>query len=299
MERTRADTRSGRGSLVTGALAMVAFVAGAHAAGAPVAIDEEVAAAPTVTNVRYVGDRLSVDVVSESLHRVLFEIGRQSGAQLRLEGVGDRQISDRFSDVPLDDALRRLFTSENFTLVYVRERDPGGRGTRSRLAELQVFGDGNEATTIRAAAPTNGTATAPAGVAPGLPSGTMMEQLAQLLERHAAIPVPPGGPLATALGADTASVQHVLATAMQTEDTAVRAEAARLLAGVFDGDPQTRALVGSAETSGVNTDVIAAAVRASGGPHAQDVLREIAINLRSPDLRVRANQILARLRSVE
>jgi hypothetical protein len=49
----------------------------------------------------------------------------------------------------------------------------------------------------------------------------------------------------------------------------------------------------------MDPDAIAAVVRAAGGPHAEEFLGLVARNLKDPAMRVRANQILARMRRLE
>jgi hypothetical protein len=257
---------------------------------------------PTEDVVRHEDDRLTVAVRDMSLHALLREIGRQTHAQVRIEGVADRPVSDRFTRLPLDEALRRLLAEENFTLTYRQQAGPAPGGG-ARLTELQIYGGAGPAGTLGSVpdpGPAGGgevDAEAAAGLVAAGASGSMMEQLSQLLQRHARIEVPADGQLAAALGSEAASVQELVATAMRADDARVRVEAAKVLAGVFDGDPQAGALVSSADAAGMDAGAIAALMRTSGGPHADEFLLQIAMHLRTPALRVRANQILAALRS--
>ncbi len=268
----------------------------------PRAAQAENEAAPARDMIRYEDDRLTVAVRETSLHALLREIGRQTQAQVRIEAVSDRTVSDRFTRLPLHEALRRLLNEENFTLTYSQEagKAPGGGARRT---ELPIYGGGGSVVKLRPApdaeqgAGAGVDAEAAAGLAAAGASGTMMEQLSQLLQRHARIELPGNSRLAAALGSESASVQELVATAMHTDDTQVRAEAAKVLAGVFDGDPQARALVSSADATGMDPGAVAALMRTSGGPHADEFLLQVAMHLRTPALRVRANQILAALRS--
>ena len=79
--------------------------------------------------IKYKDGRLTTDVVDLSLRELLTEIGKQSGAKVRLEGE-DRTVTDRFTALPLDQAVRRLASNRNFSIVYA---------DGARLKEIHVF----------------------------------------------------------------------------------------------------------------------------------------------------------------
>jgi len=295
-----------RGVCVSSGIAW-ALLLGVAAAGSAVAatatIDEPapVTAAGDPTDasteppaLRYQDDRLTADVSHMSVHALLAEIGRQSGARIRMEGVADREVSAHFARLPLADALRRILGEENFTLVY--GRNTGSAAGSARLREIQVFGDGR--TGVTTARLGSGGSPPPAAGAAGDPSiaaGGMMMQLSRVLEKHGEIQLPPGSSLAATLGSERASFHQLVGLAMRDGDRQLRAEAAEVLAGVFDSDPDAHALLAAPGDAALDPEMIASFVRASGGPHAEEFLGDIAQHLRTPALRAKVNQIRARL----
>jgi len=249
----------------------------------------------------YQDDRLTADVSGMSVHAVLLEIGRQSGARVRIEGVADREVSGRFTRLPLPEALRRMLGEENFTLVYGRTSEASGEAGSARLREIQVFGGGGPSVTSQQ--PSSGGQPPPAAGAAEEVSiaagGMMMEQLSRVLEKHGEIQLRPGSSLAATLGSEQASFQQLVGLAMREGDRNLRAEAAEALAGVFDSDPDARALLAAPGDAALDPGVIASFVRASGGPHAEEFLGDMVQHLRTPALRVKVNQIRARLRNVQ
>jgi hypothetical protein len=99
--------------------------------------------------VRYVDGRLTVDVVNMPLEDLLMELGRQSGARVRLEGLDNRTVTDAFNRLSLDEALRRLVAEKNFSLTYAEQRDPNGKLVEMRLKELNVYGGRGSVSTNR------------------------------------------------------------------------------------------------------------------------------------------------------
>ena len=284
------------------AVASITPAAGAAAEppAAAATTDEGAAGAPPANSgLLYQDDRLTADVSGMSVHAVLMEIGRQSGARVRLEGVGDRQISGRFTRLPLEEALHRILGEENFTLVYGRAPGAGAAGP-ARLREIQVFGSGGSSVTSqRPHTPGEGQALVGVGEADPIAAaaGGMMTQLARVLEKHGEIQLPPGGSLAASLGSEQASFQQLVGLAMGENNRQLRAEAAEVLAGVFDSDPDARALLSAPGDAALDPEMVASFVRASGGPHAEEFLGDMAQHLKTPALRVKLNQIRARLHS--
>ena len=99
--------------------------------------------------VRYVEGYLTVDVVNMPLEDLLMELGRQSGARVRLEGMDNRTVTDAFTRLSLDAALRRLVAGKNFSLTYAEQRDPNGNLVGTRLKELNVYGGTGSVSTPR------------------------------------------------------------------------------------------------------------------------------------------------------
>jgi hypothetical protein len=77
--------------------------------------------------------KLTAQIASLSLHQVMKEISRLSGAEvLWLGQAEEEQISAEFSAIPLAEALRRLLGEKNFMLFYV------GAGRETRLAQIWI-----------------------------------------------------------------------------------------------------------------------------------------------------------------
>jgi hypothetical protein len=125
--------------------------------------------------VRYVDGHLTVDVVNMPLQDLLMELGRQSGARVRVEGLDNRTVTDAFTRLSLDAALRRLVAEKNFSLTYAEQRDPNGNVVETRLKELNVYGGTGSVSTPRpsstVADPSRPTA-AGVGAAPSPPAPT-------------------------------------------------------------------------------------------------------------------------------
>src|SRR2546426_10731795 len=127
--------------------------------------------------VTYRGDQLSVRLEKVPLEDVLAELGRVSGAEIHGAPREPRDITAQFDDVPLPEALFRLFGDQNFMLTY---------GEGDRLRTIELFGGPQE--------PRDATSTSPATGSVGSPSpaagSTLPQNLAvaiSVLERH-----PPG-----------------------------------------------------------------------------------------------------------
>lgn len=102
--------------------------------------DDELDAAGYLRVVRYESGRLSADITDMPLRSLLLELGRQSGARVRIDGLDDRNVSDAFEQLPLEEALRRLLGDRSFTLTYSQDRSGEGRAAVPQLKELRVYG---------------------------------------------------------------------------------------------------------------------------------------------------------------
>jgi hypothetical protein len=87
------------------------------------------------------GGQLSVDLHEAPVRGVLAAIGRQAGVRIAVKTSADRTVNARFTDLALDQGLRRLLraASLNFSLVYARDSD-----TTDSLREVHVFGEGGD-----------------------------------------------------------------------------------------------------------------------------------------------------------
>src|SRR5437667_5629079 len=137
------------------AIALVSAVACAAAA------DERV--------IQYADDALTVRLAKTPLSEVLDEVARQSGAEVHGALRAPREVTAEFDAVPLPEALHRLLGDQNFALVY-------GTGGRLRVVKLLGTQTGTSGATPVAAAPPPSTAASAA-------------DLAQLIARHAPVPI--------------------------------------------------------------------------------------------------------------
>jgi len=85
---------------------------------------------------------------------VLAELGRVSGAEIRGAPREPRDLTAKFDDVPLPEALHRLLGDQNFMLKY---------GEADRLRMIELFGGPQE--------PRNASSTSPAAGSAGGASG--------------------------------------------------------------------------------------------------------------------------------
>src|SRR5256886_9561572 len=100
--------------------------------------------------VTYRSDQLSVRLEKVPLEDVLAELGRVSGAEIRGAPREPRDLTAKFDDVPLPEALHRLLGDQNFMLKY---------GEADRLRMIELFGGPQE--------PRNASSTSPAAGAVG------------------------------------------------------------------------------------------------------------------------------------
>jgi hypothetical protein len=108
--------------------------------------DDEAQAAPEPDAaggdvIEYANGRLTVDVVEMPLQTVLREVGKQTGARIQAQDLETTMVTDEFTALPLDAAIRRLVAGRNFTLIYASEPGANGKQAGRRLKELQVFGE--------------------------------------------------------------------------------------------------------------------------------------------------------------
>ncbi len=85
--------------------------------------------------------RLSVDVQEADLAEVLAHIGRQAGIRISPGPSAGKRVSARFSDVALEDGLRRLLRSVSLSHIFLYASRPAGAVT---IAEVRVLGEGQD-----------------------------------------------------------------------------------------------------------------------------------------------------------
>lgn len=134
--------------LPAGASWVIGFVAGLTFALCPVmggwSNGEEPAAQATragalgqPTHIRVQHGRLSVSLRSADVRQVVAEIGQLAGIPVLLGGVPERQVSAEFTDVALEEGLRRLLrlAALNHTMLFAQ--GPAGELTMTKVV---IFG---------------------------------------------------------------------------------------------------------------------------------------------------------------
>ena len=224
--------------------------------------------------IRYSNDALTVRLTGVPNSEILEELARQSGAEVRGQVREPREVTADFESVPLPEALARLLGEQNFALVYRK----GGR-----LKAVRLLG----ADQVAAGAPT--TTTLPA--APGAP---FPGSLPELIDRHP--PVPVAGPLADALGAQSATLRQLLDLSLHHSDPAVRAEAVRTGMATLEAEPELRSAVVS-EVNNADSAFLSALLRTSASEQAEDVAMQVLRDSHAAEIRVKALSVLQRLRA--
>ena len=85
--------------------------------------------------------RLSVDVQAADLGEVLAQIGRQASIQISTGPSAGTRVSAQFSGAALEEGLRRLLRLASLSHLFLYAPGPGGSVV---LAEVRVWGEGNE-----------------------------------------------------------------------------------------------------------------------------------------------------------
>jgi hypothetical protein len=82
--------------------------------------------------------QLSVDLREASVRKVLAAIGQQAGFRVHVDAAGHRTVTAQFTNVALDQGLRRLLraASLSYSLLYAR-----GPAETAILHEVRVFGE--------------------------------------------------------------------------------------------------------------------------------------------------------------
>jgi hypothetical protein len=89
--------------------------------------------------IRFVDDRLTVDVEGARLTDVLQEIAEQSGFTLEGYEANIDRITIRFDGRPLDEGLRLVLRNQSYALKHSLVAPRDGRSVESRLAVLRMF----------------------------------------------------------------------------------------------------------------------------------------------------------------
>ncbi len=235
--------------------------------------------------VTYRRDQLSVRLESVPLADVLAELGRVSGASIRGAPREPRDITAKFDDVPLPEALHRLLGDQNFMLRY---------GERDRLRTIELFGGPQEPREASTTSPAAGSAGAPSPAA-----GSKMPQsfaiVLSVLEQHP--PVAVTGGLAAALGGNTATFRQLFDAATNQQDAGLRTEAFRASLKAFEAEPDLRGRVLTL-LAGMDEVALGQALRGIAGTQAEAIANQVATEAQTGELRSKALSVLQRLRTI-
>ena len=220
------------------------------------------------SSVRYRDDRLSVHADGESLDGLLDLLARSTGADVVGQPDGPADVTADFDDVPLADAMRRLFGERSFSLTYEHDRVRTIAFAASNLAKDDE------------------------------PTGPSAAQQPPAVSRISLS----GGPqatlsprLAVALGTDAANFGELMTTFVLHGDPLVRRDAMREGMRLLSSRPELSAqLLGPFRA--MDGRAVAAYMRQTFGSDAEPVMKRIVATLDDPLLRAHARQVLRAVR---
>jgi hypothetical protein len=141
--------------LTFGMLLFLAFLTPNLAVAAPTAVDSPRAPTDKKANaprprVEISRDRMTVKLIESSLGEVLEIIAAKTGAAIFLHGPLDAKVSLEFTNLPLEEGLRRIAPRKDMFFSYHTGNAVDGR--RFWLAEVRIF-DANNSDTVTAFKP--------------------------------------------------------------------------------------------------------------------------------------------------
>jgi hypothetical protein len=102
------------------------------------------ASAGVQLQVQWKNGRLSLSAEQVSLAQVLREVSRKTGMEVRGSAfLPGGKVSQQFTDLPLDEGLKRLLRTTNYALIQQRTSGDASHGTRSKVI-LVVIAQGKE-----------------------------------------------------------------------------------------------------------------------------------------------------------
>jgi len=225
-----------------------------------------------VLDLNYHADRLTVRIQHVPTDRVAAALGKATGADV--QGRFDGEVTVAFEDVPLPEALRRLFGERTFSLKYsggrLRTIDfAGGPSTPEPQA-------GNRKMTEPDAAAT------PFSLVSGASDST----------------IPVSTHLARVLGTRLPTFAQLIEAARGNPDPRVRHKATQAAARAIDRDANLRSMLFN-QLASVDDADIAMQVSQQAGGDGENWLRNFARQLRRRDLRTRTRRILRELPAPE
>lgn len=228
--------------------------------------------APPARVIEYRNDALTVRLDKVPLGEVLSEIARLTHAEIRGELSEPRDVTARFDDVPLPEALDRLLDDQNYALIY---------GSDGSLRAIPLLNG--------SLVPVSGISVRPTSAGAKPPS---TEGLATLLSQ----PIPVTGSVAEALGTDTANLGQLASLWLHDENPALGAEALRSGFKAAESIPGVRAATLDVANNYSDAD-LAQLLRRFAGPRAEELLDIMASQSKVTEFRSKATTVLNRLRS--
>lgn len=235
--------------------------------------------APSVT---YRDDKLSVSLQKVPVGEGVTLIEKAIGADVRGRVPSEGEISIDFENVPLHEALGRLFGERNFAITY---------GADGRATAIELFGAPLPAPPKAAAVETSAAPVEPTGWPPDEKTKAAVATLRTFLERNPSVDLDPE--LAKVAGAKTTTFIELMRIAAQNDDRRVRARAWNESVRTMRDDPEVwEALVVVMNTA--PEDSMRDFARNQLGPNAEELTRQL-IRHAGPQLRAPARAVLERL----
>ena len=257
-------TSTAYSAVATCGLGLVALLTSAPALRAAEALPARV--------IEYRNDALTVRLDKVPLGEVLQEIARQTNAEIRGELSEPREVTARFDNVPLPEALDRLLDDQNYALIY---------GSDGSLRAIPLLNGTLVPVVGGLSRPTS------AGAKPPSTDG---------LETLLTQPIPVTGPVAEALGTDTANLGQLASLWLSEDDAALAAEALRSGMKGVESIAGVRAATLDVANNYSDAD-LAQLFRRFAGTRAEELLDIMASQIKVTEFRSKATTVLNRLRS--
>jgi len=180
--------------------------------------------APTADRVSVHDGRISVHVVDAPMARVITDVARQTGAEVK-GTIPERTVSAAFDDATLQNGLQRILGDLSFALVF---------GDDGRLRTIELRGGPQERR--KAAAAGGALATGPIPLGEGVQEATDTLRAFVTSDR----PIPVRGRLARALGSNSVPFPTLVEAAVGQQDPRVRSDAVRAGLRAVESDREAR-----------------------------------------------------------
>jgi hypothetical protein len=162
--------------------------------------------------------KMTARIVAAPLRRVIEEVSKLSGAQIRwLSQGGEEPVSVEFTDLPFSEALRRILGEKDFVLFYPSAREG------ARLPQIWIYPRGQAGGQLVVIQEGETTPPAPSDTAPSVESPPVEPDLDSLIE-----------------------------TALHDQDMSVRLDAITQLGGYAQEDPLAKTILSQVAHSDSN-----------------------------------------------